>query len=183
METRSDESKEELRTSRNGAKSSFQGLKTTFFLARPSAFRLHVFAPQAQSKTLKTSALPSSVVSQPCGPPSYRNQSTLAYSQDIDSSKLIIRPTQPPKTTLATSELVFGKAFTNHILVVKWLDGKGWTSPEMKPYRNLEIDPSAGILHNATCLFEGMKACKSHDGNIRLFRPEANMQRMNQSSQ
>ncbi|MBW0505766.1 hypothetical protein O181_045481, partial [Austropuccinia psidii MF-1] len=52
--------------------------------ARPSACRLHVFAPQARSNTLKTSALPSSVVSQSCGPPSYRNQSTLAYSQDID---------------------------------------------------------------------------------------------------
>ncbi|MBW0467335.1 hypothetical protein O181_007050 [Austropuccinia psidii MF-1] len=161
----------------------FRALKTSCFLARPSACRLHVFAPQARSNTLKTSALPSSVASQSCGPPSYRNQSTLAYSQDIDSSKLIVRPTQSPKIKLAASELVFGKTFTDHMLVVKWLDGKGWTSPEIKPYGNLEIDPSAGVLHYATCLFEGMKAYKSRDGTIRLFRPEANMQRMNQSAQ
>ncbi|MBW0570205.1 hypothetical protein O181_109920 [Austropuccinia psidii MF-1] len=101
----------------------------------------------------------------------------------IPSPNLIDRPMQPPKTKLATSELVFGKTFTNHILVVKWLDGKRWTSPEIKPYGNLEIDPSAGVLHYATCLFKGMKAYQSRDGTIRLFWPEANMHRMNQSAQ
>ncbi|MBW0577224.1 hypothetical protein O181_116939 [Austropuccinia psidii MF-1] len=101
----------------------------------------------------------------------------------IQSSKLIVRPMQPPKTKLAASELVFGKTFTDHILVVKWLDGKGWTSPEIKPYGNLEIDPSVGVLHHAACLFKGMKAYKSQNGTIRLFWPEANMQRMNQSAQ
>ncbi|MBW0558048.1 hypothetical protein O181_097763 [Austropuccinia psidii MF-1] len=93
----------------------------------------------------------------------------------IQSCKIIVRPTQPPNTKLAASELVFGKTFTNNILVVKWLDGKGCTSPKIKPYGNLEIDPSAGVLHHVTCLFEGMKAYKSHIGTIRLFLPEANM--------
>jgi len=69
------------------------------------------------------------------------------------------------------------------MLVVNWTAQNGWKTPEIKPYGNLQIDPSASVFHYATCLFEGMKAYKSRDGKIRLFRPEMNMKRMNQSAQ
>jgi len=79
--------------------------------------------------------------------------------------------------------LKFGQTFTDHMLVVNWTAQNGWKTPEIKPYGNLQIDPSASVFHYATCLFEGMKAYKSRDGKIRLFRPEMNMKRMNQSAQ
>ncbi|OAV99057.1 hypothetical protein PTTG_02405 [Puccinia triticina 1-1 BBBD Race 1] len=112
----------------------------------------------------------------------HRKLSQAASATDIEVSKLAIRTTDTPRAKVPASELKFGQTFTDHMLIVKWTRQNGWKAPEIKPYGNLEIDPSASVLQYATCLFEGMKAYKSSDGRIRLFRPEMNMKRMNQSA-
>ncbi|KAA1126575.1 hypothetical protein PGTUg99_028467 [Puccinia graminis f. sp. tritici] len=112
----------------------------------------------------------------------HRNLSQSANTTGIEASNLVIKTTDTPRTKLPASELKFGQTFTDHMLIVKWTRQDGWKAPEIKPYGNLEIDPSASVLQYATCLFEGMKAYKSNDGKIRLFRPEMNMKRMNQSA-
>lgn len=114
---------------------------------------------------------------------SVRNSSSQSGIKDIEASNLIITTTNSPKPKVPPSKLKFGQTFTDHMLVINWSAQNGWASPEIKPYTNLEIDPSASVLHYATCLFEGMKAYKTPDGTIRLFRPQMNMKRMNQSAQ
>jgi branched-chain amino acid aminotransferase len=94
----------------------------------------------------------------------------------------VVKTTNAPRAKLPASELKFGQTFTDHMLVVKWSKADGWKAPEIKPYGDLSVDPSASVFHYATCLFEGMKAYKSRDGKIRLFRPEMNMARMNESA-
>lgn len=69
------------------------------------------------------------------------------------------------------------------MLVLNWQQTAGWSNPLIQPYQPLVLDPSATIFHYAPSLFEGMKAYKGADGRIRLFRPDKNMQRMNNSAE
>ena len=50
-----------------------------------------------------------------------------------------------------------------------------------RPYGNLSINPAASVLHYGLECFEGMKAYKDKDDNLRLFRTDLNMKRMNSS--
>ena len=100
----------------------------------------------------------------------------------LDASKLEVEKSTKQKTLQANSELVFGKAFTDHMLTVEWEAGKGWGKPEIKEYGKLHLDPSAVVFHYAFECFEGMKAYKDKDGKTRLFRPDMNMKRFNRSA-
>jgi len=46
----------------------------------------------------------------------------------------------------------------------------------------LSLEPSATVLHYAQTLFEGLKAYRTEDGRVTLFRPDMNMARMNNSA-
>ncbi len=88
-----------------------------------------------------------------------------------------------PKTKPEDSTLVFGKAFTDHMFVMDYTQGKGWHSARIVPYAPFEIEPSAMVLHYGQAVFEGLKAYNSVDGKVLLFRPRANFQRMNISDE
>lgn len=77
--------------------------------------------------------------------------------------------------------LVFGRNFTDHMFVADYDEGKGWHSPRIVPYAPVTLDPASIVLHYGQTVFEGLKAYKSEDGTVRLFRPEENMKRMNLS--
>ena len=79
------------------------------------------------------------------------------------------------------SHLVFGTKFTDHMFIADYTDGIGWHNHRITPYQPIVLDPSATILHYGQTVFEGMKAYLSEDGVVRLFRPEENMKRMNNS--
>jgi len=79
------------------------------------------------------------------------------------------------------SNLVFGKMFSDHMLVADYIDGK-WQTPKIMPYQALPYEPSAKVFHYGQAIFEGMKAYKDADGNVFLFRPEDNFERMNNSA-
>ncbi|PGH27104.1 branched-chain amino acid aminotransferase [Polytolypa hystricis UAMH7299] len=100
----------------------------------------------------------------------------------IDVSKLSITTNKNPKQLLPPNELVFGKNFTDHMLMVPWNIEDGWLAPEIVPYGPLSLDPSTCVFHYAFECFEGMKAYRDKDGGIRLFRPSKNMERLNNSS-
>ncbi|CAD6563612.1 MAG: hypothetical protein TREMPRED_000012 [Tremellales sp. Tagirdzhanova-0007] len=100
---------------------------------------------------------------------------------DIDashSSLLKIEKTTSPKPRLAPSKLIFGRTFTDHMLVIPWNSAGGWGTPNIKPYGPFLMDPSSSVLHYAFTLFEGMKAHRQEDGTVRLFRPDMNMRHL-----
>lgn len=68
------------------------------------------------------------------------------------------------------------------MLSVEWTASDGWLPPRITPYQNLSLDPATCVFHYAFECFEGMKAYRSSDGSIRLFRPDKNMQRLNKSA-
>ncbi|MCB0459392.1 MAG: branched-chain amino acid aminotransferase [Flavobacteriaceae bacterium] len=79
------------------------------------------------------------------------------------------------------SNLPFGKHHTDHMFVCDYKNGK-WQQPQIVPYQNISLDPSAKIFHYGQSVFEGMKAYKDADGNVFLFRPDENQRRINISS-
>ncbi|VEU24343.1 DEKNAAC105684 [Brettanomyces naardenensis] len=100
----------------------------------------------------------------------------------LDASKLVIHKTTQPKEKLPNEELVFGRSFTDHMLTIQWNRKTGWAAPVIKPYGPLSLDPSACVFHYAFELFEGLKAYRDAKGQIRMFRPDKNMARMNKSA-
>lgn len=68
------------------------------------------------------------------------------------------------------------------MLTVDWSINQGWKAPEIVPFGDLSIHPAASSLHYALELFEGMKAYIDEQGQIRLFRPDMNMKRLNNSA-
>ena len=73
--------------------------------------------------------------------------------------------------------LVFGTIFTDHMYVMEYSTEKGWHDPAIMPYQPITLDPSAMVFHYGQEMFEGLKAYKTEDGRILLFRPDKNAER------
>ncbi|MBQ7600519.1 MAG: branched-chain amino acid aminotransferase [Clostridia bacterium] len=89
-----------------------------------------------------------------------------------------IEKTPSPKTKPDYSKLGFGRYFTDHMFLMNYSTDKGWHDPRIVPYGPIELDPSAMVFHYAQELFEGLKAYRRADGGIQLFRPNKNIERM-----
>ncbi|XP_056604709.1 branched-chain-amino-acid aminotransferase, cytosolic isoform X2 [Triplophysa dalaica] len=81
------------------------------------------------------------------------------------------------------NDLVFGTVFTDHMLTIEWSLKDGWQKPRIQPFGNLSLHPACCGLHYAIQLFEGMKAYRGPDNEVRLFRPMLNLKRMLKSAQ
>jgi branched-chain amino acid aminotransferase len=68
------------------------------------------------------------------------------------------------------------------MLTIEWNASEGWLAPQISPYQNFSLDPASCVFHYAFTAFEGMKAYKDNKGQLRLFRPEMNMARLNNST-
>lgn len=86
--------------------------------------------------------------------------------------------TSTPRPRPAEDALGFGKYFADHMLVVDWTEGRGWSDARIVPYGALPLDPAASVLHYGQAMFEGLKAYRLADGRISLFRPDRNAHRM-----
>ncbi|MEU4129102.1 branched-chain amino acid aminotransferase [Streptomyces wuyuanensis] len=76
----------------------------------------------------------------------------------------------------------FGRHFTDHMVTIKWTEGRGWHDAQLTPYAPLSIDPANMTLHYAQEIFEGLKAYRRPDGSVATFRPDANARRFQLSA-
>lgn len=76
----------------------------------------------------------------------------------------------------------FGRHFTDHMVTIKWTEGRGWHDAQLVPYAPLSIDPANMTLHYGQEIFEGLKAYRRPDGTVATFRPEANAERFQRSA-
>ena len=90
--------------------------------------------------------------------------------------------TQTPKQKPDQKNLGFGDYFTDHMFTMRYTKGQGWHSPKIEPYAPIQMDPAAMVLHYAQEIFEGLKAYRSPEGKILLFRPDRNFARLNVSA-
>ena len=79
--------------------------------------------------------------------------------------------------------LGFGKHFTDYMFVMDWDKEQGWHDAAIVPYGGIPMDPATMVLHYAQETFEGMKAYRTAEGKIQLFRPEMNARRMIKSNE
>ena len=95
----------------------------------------------------------------------------------------ITKTTTPKQKPADQSALGFGKYYTDHMFIMNYDEGQGWHDARIVPYGPISLDPAAMCLHYGQEVFEGMKAYKTEDGGVQLFRPEKNMARLNVSNE
>ena len=93
-----------------------------------------------------------------------------------------IERTTAPKQKPDENNLGFGKIFTDHMFIMNYTEGQGWHDPRIVPYGNLTLSPACMVFHYGQEMFEGLKAYKGADGEVRLFRPEMNAKRTNDTN-
>ena len=92
-------------------------------------------------------------------------------------------PTKNPKEKPADeTKLGFGHIFTDHMFIMNYDRGEGWHDARIVPYGEISLSPAAMCLHYGQEIFEGLKAYRTADGTVQLFRPEENFKRMNNSA-
>jgi branched-chain amino acid aminotransferase len=91
-----------------------------------------------------------------------------------------LTPQRKPRPNDA--DLVFGRTFTDHMVLVDYEASRGWYDPRVVPYGPLPLDPAAAVLHYGQELFDGMKAFRGADGRLRLFRADRHCRRMSEGA-
>jgi len=95
--------------------------------------------------------------------------------------EIAIRLTTAPKAKPGPENLGFGRVFTDHMFIMDYGPSQGWHDPRIVPYGPLSLEPAAAVFHYAQAVFEGMKAFRTVDGRVALFRPRLNIERLNRS--
>ena len=102
---------------------------------------------------------------------------------NTETLNIIVNRTNNSKIdSINWDDLPFGRIFSDHMFVMDYKDGK-WENAEIKEFSDLKMSPATSILHYGQTFFEGMKATKTEDGEILLFRPEENAKRFNISAE
>lgn len=81
------------------------------------------------------------------------------------------------------STLGFGKIFTDHMFMMDYSSDEGWHDARIVPFARLSIHPASTVLHYGSEIFEGLKAYRTADGSVQMFRPIENVRRMNNSAE
>lgn len=101
----------------------------------------------------------------------------------LTTNELEIVQSTSKKDKPSQDQVPFGTIFTDHMFTMEYEAGKGWFEPKIVPYAPLTLDPAAMIFHYGQTVFEGLKAYRTEEGRVLLFRPEKNFERLNLSSE
>jgi branched-chain amino acid aminotransferase len=97
-----------------------------------------------------------------------------------------VRPTRKPVPAQERAALLvnpgFGRVFTDHMVTIRYAEGKGWYEARVEARKPIPLDPATAVLHYAQEIFEGLKAYRVADGGMTLFRPDANARRFRESA-
>ena len=79
------------------------------------------------------------------------------------------------------SKIGFGYVPTDYNVRCYYRNGK-WGEIEISSSETIEMHIAATALHYGQEIFEGLKAFRGKDGKVRVFRPEANAKRIQDSA-
>ena len=106
------------------------------------------------------------------------------YTAMISQAAKPISVTTTKKSRVADQDVnnvPFGKIFSDHMFIVDFQDGE-WKNARIEPYREIPMSYALSALHYGQAIFEGMKAYKNEQGEVFLFRPKDNFNRLNISA-
>src|SRR6476646_2585389 len=96
-----------------------------------------------------------------------------------------VRRTKKPVPAVERAALLanpgFGRVFTDHMVTIRYAEGKGWYDARVEARAPIPMDPATAVLHYAQEIFEGLKAYRTA-GGVTLFRPDANARRFRESA-
>jgi branched-chain amino acid aminotransferase len=73
--------------------------------------------------------------------------------------------------------LELGAAVSDHMLVCDFTDGR-WQPAEIQPFGPFSLSPTTLALHYGQTMFEGMKAFRTADDRVHIFRPDRHYERL-----
>lgn len=76
----------------------------------------------------------------------------------------------------------FGTVFCKQMAIAKRSGGQ-WGEIDLQPVQPLSLHPAAHVLHYSSTIFEGLKAYRWADGEVRIFRLDRHLERMRQSAE
>jgi branched-chain amino acid aminotransferase len=91
-------------------------------------------------------------------------------------------PVAPDARNALLQDPGFGRVFTDHMVMIRYSESRGWYDAKITARRPLSLDPASAVLHYAQEIFEGLKAYRLADGRMALFRPDANARRFRESA-
>jgi len=80
------------------------------------------------------------------------------------------------------NDLSFAQIYSDHMFVADFENGE-WSNLRICPFADLKISPANATLHYAQSIFEGLKAYKTDEGEIQIFRADENAKRMMRSAE
>lgn len=98
------------------------------------------------------------------------------------SNRFSVELTKNPKQKPDPDSLRFGTVFTDHMFVMDYDHENGWHDGKIVPYGPLALDPATVVFHYGQEMFEGLKAYKTKEGKVQLFRPDMNAKRTNNTN-
>jgi len=98
----------------------------------------------------------------------------------MEKIKYIIK--ERSEKVILPKALGFGQIFTDHVFEIDYSKELGWHNPTIRPLESMQMHPATSFIHYGQSIFEGLKAFKTVNDEIVLFRPEVHMQRLNNSA-
>ncbi|GMR33178.1 hypothetical protein PMAYCL1PPCAC_03373, partial [Pristionchus mayeri] len=109
----------------------------------------------------------------------------LRRASDVSQGKFHLKDLKfvrtPAPKPIPVETPAFGSVVTDHMLEIDYKNGE-WQTPVIRPVEPIPMHPLAKVLHYCPTIFEGLKAFRGVDKEIRMFRTEANMARMRTSA-
>ncbi|MFR9191640.1 MAG: branched-chain amino acid aminotransferase [Anaerovoracaceae bacterium] len=93
------------------------------------------------------------------------------------NNKFSVTLTKNPKAKPDPEHLPFGRIFTDHMFMMDYDPEQGWHDGRIVPYGPIELDPASTVFHYGQEMFEGLKAYRTKEGKVQLFRPDMNAKR------
>jgi branched-chain amino acid aminotransferase len=111
--------------------------------------------------------------------PSHNPVTTNALTIDLKPTS---EPLSAEERSVRLQDPSFGRVFSEHMVSIRWTEGRGWHDAQLRPYGTVELDPATMSLHYGQTIFEGLKAYRRVDGTIATFRPLVNAARFQRSA-
>lgn len=83
--------------------------------------------------------------------------------------------------TSASINVAFGTVAAGHMVVAEATGGV-FSAPRVLPTADFTLHPFAHCLHYGSTCFEGLKAHRGQDGEVRIFRPDRHVARMRRTA-
>src|SRR5882762_5877134 len=100
----------------------------------------------------------------------------------VETQKISVQKTSQSKISeVDFNDLPFGKVFADHMFMADYTEGE-WKNLRVLPYGHLPMSPASPTIHYGQSIFEGLKAFPLSGDEVLIFRPLANLSRMNKSA-